>query len=187
MAFFIKGVKKMRGLVRKMLVVGLLAPLAVGCDSLAGLNRLAAAGSIHEDAAVKTHLQMQIAAPPAKVWALLIDAPSWPKWQKNIESVSVKEPLAEGTQFSWRTGGTDVHSQVQLFEPEHRVAWTGTAMMIAKAVHVWELQPTADGQTLVTMKESMDGPLMAQMYSSEKLSEAGRAWLAALKEAAENP
>jgi hypothetical protein len=33
----------------------------------------------------------------------------------------------------------------------------------------------------------MDGPLMAQMYSSEKLSEAGRAWLAALKEAAENP
>jgi hypothetical protein len=50
-----------------------------GCGaSLATLNRLAADGSIHEDAPVTTHLQIHIAAPPAKVWALLIDAPSWP-------------------------------------------------------------------------------------------------------------
>jgi hypothetical protein len=68
-----------------------------GCgDSLAALNRLAIVGSIHEDAPVTTHLQIQIAAPPDKVWALLIDAPSWPKWQKLIENVTAAGPLENG-------------------------------------------------------------------------------------------
>jgi hypothetical protein len=51
---------------------------AVGCGaSLEALNRLAASGSIHEDAPVTTHVQVQIGAPVAQVWALLIDARSW--------------------------------------------------------------------------------------------------------------
>jgi uncharacterized protein YndB with AHSA1/START domain len=156
-----------------------------GCgDSLVALNRLAAAGSIHEDAPVTTHLQIQIAAPPAKVWALLIDAPSWPKWQKPIESVTAAGPLENGMRFSWRTGGTNIHSQVELFEPERRLSWTGTAMT-AKAVRVWELKPEPRNRTLLTMKESMDGLLMAKLYSSQKLGDAGNEWLLALKRAAE--
>jgi uncharacterized protein YndB with AHSA1/START domain len=156
-----------------------------GCgDSLATLNRLAAAGSIHDDAPVTTHLQIQIAAPPAKVWALLIDAPSWPKWQKNIETVTATGPLTNGMTFSWRTGGASISSQVQLFEPERRLSWTGIAMT-AKAAHVWELKPAPGNQTLLVMKESMDGPLMAQLYSSQKLTEAANEWLAALKRTAE--
>lgn len=107
-----------------------------GCGrSLTALNRLAASGSIQEDAPVKTHLQVEIDAPPSKVWALLIDAASWPKWQKRIESVTVTGPLANGTRFSWKTGRTNIHSQIQLFEPEHRLGWTGKALT-AKAVHI---------------------------------------------------
>jgi uncharacterized protein YndB with AHSA1/START domain len=89
------------------------------------LNRLAASGSIHDSAPVRTHLHIQIAAPPAKLWALLVDAPSWPKWQKQIECVTAAGPLRSGTQFSWRTGGTKIHSQVQLFEPEHPLSSEG--------------------------------------------------------------
>ena len=164
----------------------LLALLTVnGCgESLAALNRLAEIGSIHEEAPVTTHLQIQIAAPTAKVWALLIDAPSWPKWQKPIERVTAPGPLGDGVTFFWRTGGTNIRSQVQLFEPEHRLSWTGTAMT-AKAVHVWELKPEPGNRTLLTMKESMDGPLMAKIYSSKELGEAGNEWLLALKRAAE--
>jgi uncharacterized protein YndB with AHSA1/START domain len=156
-----------------------------GCgEPLSTLNRLAAVGSIHEDAPVTTHLQIQIAAPPARVWAILIDAPSWPKWQKPIENVAAAGPLEKGMSFSWRTGGTNIHSQVQLFEPERRLSWTGTAMT-AKAVHVWELKPQSGNQTLLIMKESMDGPLMATLYSSQELGDAGNEWLRALKHAAE--
>lgn len=164
-------------------LVGMLTVEGCG-DSLATLNRLAAAGSIHEEAPVTTHLQIQIAAPPAKVWALLTDAPSRPKWQKPIESVTAAGRLASGMRFSWRTGGTNIHSQVQLFEPERRLSWTGTALT-AKAAHVWELRPESGNQTLLTMKESMDGPWMAKMYSSQKLTAAGNEWLVALKQAAE--
>ena len=156
-----------------------------GCgDSLATLNQLSAIGSIHEDAPVTTHLQIQIAAPPAKVWALLIGASSWPTWAKQIDSVTVEGTLENGTRFSWKTGGTDIRSQVQLFEPERRLSWTGTALT-AKAIHVWELQPQPGNQTLLIMKESMDGPLMAKLYPSQKLTEAGNQWLVALKRAAE--
>src|SRR5271170_2601362 len=120
-----------------------------GCgDSHTTLNQLSAAGSIHEDAPVTTHLQIQIAAPSAKVWALLVDAPSWPRWAKQVESVTVERPLAVGTRFPWTTGGTGIRSQVQLFEPERRLSWTGTALT-AKAVHVWELQPQSNNQTLL--------------------------------------
>jgi uncharacterized protein YndB with AHSA1/START domain len=164
----------------------LLAILTVsGCGySLVALNRLAGLGSIHEDAPVTTHLQIQIAAPPAKVWGLLVDAPTWPKWQQKIESVEAAGPLKNGMSFSWRTVGTNIRSRVQLFEPERRLSWTGTAMT-AKAIHVWELKPEPGNHTLVTMKESMDGLLMANIYSSQELGEAGNDWLLALKRAAE--
>jgi hypothetical protein len=35
------------------------------------------------------------------------------------------------------------------------------------------------------LQESMDGPLMAKLYSSQKLGEVGNDWLLALKRAAE--
>ena len=110
--------------------------------------------------------------------------PSWPKWQKQIESVTAAGPLQGGTQFSWRTSGRKIHSQVQLFEPEHCLSWTGTALS-AKAVHVWELEPEPGNQTLLTVKESMDGFLMAEIYPSRKLAETDAEWLTALKRAAE--
>jgi hypothetical protein len=73
---------------------------------------------------------------------------------------------------------------VQLFEPERRLSWTGTALT-AKAIHVWELTPGRSGGTTVTVNESMDGPLMKAIYPSAKLAEADRGWLSALKQAAE--
>jgi hypothetical protein len=69
------------------------------------------------------------------------------KWQKSVESVIATGPLSSGIHFSWRTGGTNIHSQVRLFEPERRLSWTGTAFT-AKAAHVWELRPESGNQTI---------------------------------------
>jgi uncharacterized protein YndB with AHSA1/START domain len=165
------------------LVVSLL--VLIGCgDSIATLNKLASVGSIQENAPVTAHVRIEISASPARVWELLVDAPAWPKWQKGIASVDASGPLTEGKRFRWKTGGTEINSQVQLIEAERRLSWTGTALT-AKAIHVWELTPEPGGRTLVTVKESMDGPFMAQMYPSEKLADADTKWLQALKVAAE--
>lgn len=156
-----------------------------GCmRSTARLDALSAAGAIQQDAPIKAHVQVQISAPPEKVWALLIDAASWPSWYPDIENVETPTSLAIGTRFTWKSGSTSIHSEVHLFEPQHRLSWTGTAFP-ARAVHVWELEPTPGGGTLVTVNESMEGPLMKWLYPSAKLAEANADWLAALKHAAE--
>ena len=156
-----------------------------GCgESVATLNKLAASGSIHKGAPVIAHVQTYIAASPERVWELLIDAPSWSTWASQIESVNSSGPLTNGSSFTWNSGGTTIHSQVQVFEPERRLSWTGRALT-ATAVRVWELSPGPSGGTTVTVNESMDGPLMSLFYSAAKLAEAERAWLSALKQAAE--
>jgi uncharacterized protein YndB with AHSA1/START domain len=156
-----------------------------GCmRSTTRLDALSAAGTIQQDAPVKAHVQIQISAPPDRVWALLIDAASWPNWYSDIESVEAPAALATGTRFTWKSGSTTVRSEVHLFEPEHCLSWTGMAFP-AKAVHVWELEATPGGGTLVTVNESMEGPLLKWLYPSTKLAEADMDWLAALKHAAE--
>jgi len=156
-----------------------------GCShSSRQLQALSAVGAIQQDASVKASVTMQIAAPPAKVWELLIDAPSWPSWCPQIESVKAPGPLAIGTRFIWKSGGMTIHSEVHLLEPDRRLSWTGTASP-ARAIHVWELKATPDGGTLVTVKESMTGPLMTWLYSSDKLAASETNWLTALKQAAE--
>jgi uncharacterized protein YndB with AHSA1/START domain len=140
---------------------------------------------------VIAHVQIEIDAQPSRVWALLVNAPAWPQWDPDISKVSVTQPpgttlLGPGTRFTWGEGSNTVHSQVQLFEPERRLCWTGTAFT-AKAIHEWDLTPAPGGHTLVAINESMDGPLMARLFSSQKLAESGAAWLSSLKKAAEQP
>lgn len=174
------------GIGRIALVIFLLVMLAAaGCGtSRATLDRAAAAGSIDEGAPVKASRQIDIAAKPARVWDLIVAARSWPEWQKDIQTVQAAGPLTSGMHFSWRTGGMQIDSQVKLCEPPNRLSWTGTAFT-AKAVHVWELRSEPGDHTLVIVKESMDGPLMAELYSSRRLAESCERWLEALKKAAE--
>ena len=161
--------------------------LLAGCGpSLTRLNELAVRGQIDQAAPVRMHVQIEVAAPPARVWALLVNAPAWPRWNQAITKVSAAGPLALGTRFTWAEGANTVHSQVQLFEPERRLGWTGTAYT-AKAIHQWELAAAPAGHTLVTVDESMDGPLMATLFSSQELQESGQAWLASMKSEAEKP
>jgi uncharacterized protein YndB with AHSA1/START domain len=170
----------------------LLLALAVGIGSTgcgpsrADLDHFAAAGRIDEHAPVKVHLEADIAAPPQKVWALLVNAPAWPEWEPDIAGVSVSQPLASGTRFDWKAGSNTIHSEVKFYEPGQRIIWTGK-VLTAKAIHGWALAPAPGGHTHVVTDESMDGPLMATLFPAEKLSKADASWLAALKRAAEKP
>jgi len=161
-----------------------------GCGpSMDRLDELARTGSIDQNAPVIARVQIEIDAQPAPVWALLVDATRWPQWDPEISKVSITQPpgagsLGPGARFTWGEGSTTVYSKVQLFEPERRLCWTGTALT-AKAIHAWELTPAPGGHTLVAINESMDGPLMAKLYSSQQLAESAHAWLARLKKAAE--
>lgn len=162
-----------------------LFPLLVGCGpSLPTLDTLARSGQVDARAPVQAHAVIDIAAPKQIVWQLLIHASDWPRWNQDIDEVSARGPLSQGDSFLWHTGVSTIHSQVQLWQPQSRLAWTGTAYT-AKAVHVWNLHADDATHTRVEVDESMDGPLISAMLSSRQLTAMCQDWLAALKKAAE--
>lgn len=149
-----------------------------------GLGELAREGVIQADAPVKASLEIVMQAPPEKVWRILTDVNGWPKWEPDITEAQMAGPVARGTEFSWKMGGTRIRSRIALAEPNARLAWTGKAMM-ARAVHVWRLERVSGNKTLVKVDESMSGFALTLFYSSKDLESSDRLWLNRLKTAVE--
>lgn len=103
---------------------------------------------------------IEIAAPPAKVWALVSDLSNMPRWSPQVRKVFVRGgTVAKGTRMVninrrgllvWPT-----QSMVTEFEPEEKVAFR-----VKDNWTVWSftLTPTADGGTsLVQRREAPQG------------------------------
>ncbi len=148
-------------------------------------NQLAHRGAIEENAPIQDTAEILISASPEKVWKLLTNVHNWPQWQKDISSTDAPNQIQEGTNFTWVTGGSAIHSHIALLEPETRFAWTGT-VATAHAIHVWQLCVMPDGKTLITTRESMNGFMLTLLYSSSTLKQSHRHWLDALRTAAES-
>jgi hypothetical protein len=165
---------------RQLVIVALLI-LVMSVDD--HLDQLARSGNIDESAPVRVSLEITINAAPEKVWGLLTDVKSWPRWQRDISKANISGALQSGTAFSW-TAGVNIQSRIALVQPLEQFAWTGTAYK-AKAIHVWKLQRLPGDRTLVKTNESMEGFLLTLFYSSSKLKESDQRWLNYLKSAAE--
>jgi hypothetical protein len=156
-----------------------------GCaESAAYQDRLAAQGLILENAPIKATAEISIAAPQTKIWGLLTNIRYWAKWQSDIAKTSIPGDPAVGTQFSWSTDRMNIHSTIQLIDPERAICWTGHVVYF-RAIHCWSLSPLPAGRILVTTRESMAGWLISRFYSSRELLESDQRWLAKLKRAAE--
>ena len=60
--------------------------------------------------------EIDITAPPERVWAWLIRAPLWPSWYVNSANVRLLDgisDLALGAVFRWKTFGVSIESVVQ--------------------------------------------------------------------------
>ncbi|MBM7774398.1 hypothetical protein JOD54_004602 [Actinokineospora baliensis] len=58
-------------------------------------------------------------APPAAVWALLLDTTTWPTWSR------VDEARADGSLRTFRTGKVITEERVTTLDPERRFAYEG--------------------------------------------------------------
>jgi hypothetical protein len=148
------------------------------------LESLARAGVTESDARIKASVEVVIQAPPEKVWSVLTAVNNWPKWQEDIKEAEIMGPIASGTPFTWRSGGTRIRSKIALVEPNKEIAWTGTALN-ATAVHVWKLERLPGNKTLVKTEESMSGLFLTFFYSSKELETNDQTWLDRLKLEAE--
>ena len=166
------------------LVLLMIASPALAQKSQHRVDELAAAGRIDENAPVRASSQILIMAPIDKVWKLLSAIDDWPKWYSTISSAKTLGPLQPGTEFIWNSGGAKIKSRLALVVPNKDLGWTGAAYG-TKAIHIWHLKAPEEGKTLVSTEESMSGFLLKIFYSSKNLENSQRAWLEALKRAAE--
>lgn len=165
----------------------------LGCCFLAAcgpsndaLAVLGSRGEVQQDAPVKASSSILINATPQRVWNVLTNVAEWPRWQHDVDHVTVDGALGKGVSFEWNAGSTTIRSRVVLFIPDKTVAWTGRAS-VARAVHVLTLSTPDSGGTRVESMESMDGPLLSWFYSSSDLQSSEDQMLKNLKVAAEAP
>jgi hypothetical protein len=112
---------------------------------------------VDRSAPVIASSSIEVSAPGAVVWDVLADFPSWPDWNPDVKTVTIDGPVAEGTQFRWKTGPLSIRSTLREVERPRVLAWTGTSPGI-RAVHVWRFE-SRNGGTIVTTEESWAGPL----------------------------
>ena len=101
--------------------------------------------------------EVQIAADPQTVWAVISDFEHWPSWNAEIRSLAMSGPLAPGSTFAWKAGPGTIRSTLGEVDAPRKIAWSGVTFGI-KAIDVFRLEPSGGG-TLVTEEESWDGLL----------------------------
>jgi uncharacterized protein YndB with AHSA1/START domain len=129
--------------------------------------------------------EIQIAAPPEAVWAIMADLSGWPEWNSDVKSMTFEGPLEPGSTFRWRSGSTSLVSTLNVVDGPHEIGWTGVTMRI-HAVHVFRFEPS-NGGTLASSAESFRGfiPSVLKTYSRKVLQRGIDGILESLKAEAE--
>lgn len=140
-------------------------------------------GRIDTAAPIQSHAEIRIHAPVARVWQVLVDMPNWPAWMPDVTTVRLETAVAPDAAFTWKSGSSRIKSTFAVVEPEKELTWTGISSG-AKAVDRHTLE-AVEGGTRVFTEESMAGLFVILFFSSQKLRTGQQAWLAALKQRAE--
>ena len=101
-----------------------------------------------------------IEATPEEVWAVLVDAPGWPRWDSGVANVS--GTFAPGQQVTIRTTnapGRDFPVRVTRLDPGECLELTGGMPLgLFRGIRSYRLRPNG-ATTAFTMREAYSGPL----------------------------
>ena len=115
--------------------------------------------------------ELEVAAAPETIWALLTGPKAWPSFYPGVKQVDIMDGQTAfrlGTQFEANLAGQHVRASIQEYEPITRIAWYGgpTADKASVAYHAWLITPTAGGTHLWT-EETMQGPLWIELAKQD--------------------
>jgi uncharacterized protein YndB with AHSA1/START domain len=134
---------------------------------------------------VHVHNELDMAAPPDRVWAWLTHATLWPSWYGNSANVSFLDEsgpqLQQGTRFRWKTFGVTVTSTVLEYVPGERLAWDAHGLGV-DAFHAWVLQPSDRGCRVLT-EETQHGWLarLGGLFVPGRMHKHHQLWLEGLE------
>ena len=115
--------------------------------------------------------ELEVAATPETIWALLTDPAAWPSFYPGVQEVELldgHDRFRKGTRFETNLAGQDIAAAVAELEPITRIAWGGgpKADLTSRAYHAWIITPTASGVHLWT-EETMQGPLWIELAKQD--------------------
>jgi uncharacterized protein YndB with AHSA1/START domain len=131
------------------------------------------------------HHEIDIEAPPDKVWNLHTDVNSWPTWQTAITAAHLDGMLEPGASFEWTSYDFTVTSTVYELASTSRVLWGGTSGGIT-GVHEWLFTGSPSGVHVATTESFAGEPVMADVRGMQTVLDTSLVtWLDSLKKAAE--
>ena len=135
--------------------------------------------------------EIDIDAPPAKVWAILTDFPHMPLWNPFITSIAGKPMAGERISVTIRPPGKSsmgLCPTLLAVVPERELRWLGRLFIsgIFDGEHYFLLDPLDEDRTRLTHGESFSGLLVGYLSATLDATENGfNAMNAALKHQAE--
>jgi hypothetical protein len=72
-------------------------------------------GKIDERAAIKASGEIDIDAPIGQVWSVLVDLPSWPRFDPNFSDVKLESTVAVGARASFKIRGFPYKELLRLY------------------------------------------------------------------------
>lgn len=136
-------------------------------------------------APVHVRNEIDIPAPPSRVWSWLVRAPLWPTWYPNSSDVGIvggAPELGPATLFRWRTFGVSLRSKVEEFVPPERLAWSARGPGV-DVYHAWLVSATPTGCHVLT-EESQYGVLarLDHALRPARMCDGHARWLQGLRE-----
>lgn len=148
-----------------LIAASLFTLVATGCASThstlpnapASAPELPAHPDIEASPDIVVERSIEIASPPAEVFAILVDAARWTEWDPNVKTVRAYagRPLAVGDRFYQDPAGYACEARVLDVVSDRLVRWRGEAPEGGGivGVHSYRLVPLANGGTVVIDRE----------------------------------
>ena len=115
--------------------------------------------------------QIAIAAPRAKVWAILTDFSSYPSWNPFIRRIEGKPAVGEVITADLHTTNLKprtVNAKILVVDPGQQLRWLGNLPGLFSGEHYWILRDRPDGGTDLEQGEVFRG-VMVPFIKPERL------------------
>jgi hypothetical protein len=122
--------------------------------------------------------EIEIDAPPERVWDVLTDFESFPEWNPFLREADGERTV--GSRLKVRIeppGGRAMtfRPKVIAVEPNRELRWLGRVLVpgLADGEHVFSLESSTEGRTRFVHREEFRGPLWALLKGTLERSEEG--------------
>lgn len=104
-------------------------------------------------------VSIDIGAPPARVWSLLTDAPTFPQWNSTVTRITGDISLGEELKIQVPISDRVFKVKVSEFVPERSMTWRDGAAPMFQGVRTYRLE-TIGSSTRFTMSERFAGLML---------------------------